>query len=559
VTVGPRADAGSVVTSARTRFLQATSIVVDAQNGRVFVSGGDGSEVIQAWDLEGRVVGEVQGQYDVADMALVDGLLYAFRPPLGRISVIDPATLELQRVIQLGPADALSLLAPAGGRLWVGSGACSESGGDVVGVDPANDHTIVIPHASPFCSVAVSPGPDSGTLVTFNPVPEGNSSTITRWDVTGPEAHARVSRRLGYVPSDVSFSNDGKLMYVSGLRSVAQVYSTSDFTHLWDLEVPFLGYTQGVVTAPDGATVALGLDTFVNESPDDDVAVFPAGASKSFDGVNLEGSISNPTTVFARALAFSPSGELFVGGRRYDNPDGPEDPDFVAYLYRTSVATTAPDRRTQLSLAVGRVGGGRYDVHCDSDGTLAGRRVSLYRTTWEGATLERTMKLDADGRCYTTVDMRKTGSLYATFAGDDDLVPTASAPFSIFIRPTVIAQLLGGFRKHRRYVRFADGVRPIVRGSVQPIQRTDGVGFRVQGRVHGRWVAGDVEKFHLNRRGEIFVALKNGKARVPYRARTEYRWHNRSIRSAWKYFEIGPFHHTRERGPRRLGTLRASD
>ncbi|MEY9878140.1 YVTN family beta-propeller protein [Streptacidiphilus sp. MAP12-33] len=237
-------------------------LAVDAAHGRLFLSGGAGSDALAITDLTGASVGTVPGEPGATSLQLSpDGTtLFAALPGSDAISAIDTTTLQ-STSIPTGAGTHPDSLAVAGGRLWFGyTSGSGGSGAGAIGSVDLTTHAVALAQdpgtwtGSPLLAAA----PTGATkLVAADPT--GTSRTFSVYDAAGGTLTRSTTATLT-VPgmTDLAVGADEADVYVESGSTADERLHTADLT----TDGPQLrGDTDSsaVAVAPDG-TVAAGGD-----------------------------------------------------------------------------------------------------------------------------------------------------------------------------------------------------------------------------------------------------------------------------------------------------------
>jgi DNA-binding beta-propeller fold protein YncE len=242
-------------------------LVVDADHGHVFVSGGRGTTEIMVADLDGQLVGSVPSQQGAAGLALsADGnTLYAALTDSDSITAIDTATLTERGRHDLGAGTCPSDLAVAGRGVWFSYG-CGQDGGRIGSLElpPGGSPVVSLDQGGTWYNPPLLESAPAGGAVLVALEYRAAPPTVTSFDVSGGTAAVRASTRLDAgAGQDLALTPDGTRVAVSTYNSWdTPVLSTADLSPVYAYDTPYLG--ESVAFAASGQFAGGAADLAVN-------------------------------------------------------------------------------------------------------------------------------------------------------------------------------------------------------------------------------------------------------------------------------------------------------
>jgi DNA-binding beta-propeller fold protein YncE len=241
-------------------------LVVDAQHGHVFVSGGRGTTEIVVADLDGKLVGSVPGQQGAAGLALsADGsTLYAALTDSDSVAAIDTATLTERGRYDLGAGTCPSDLAVAGRGVWFSYG-CGQDGGRIGSLElpPGGSPVVSLDQGGTWYNPPLLESAPAGGAVLVALEYRAAPPTVTSFDVSGGTAAVRASTRLDAgLGQDLALTPDGTRVAVSTYNSSdTPVLSTADLSPVDSYDTPYL--SESVAFAANGQSAGGASDLVV--------------------------------------------------------------------------------------------------------------------------------------------------------------------------------------------------------------------------------------------------------------------------------------------------------
>jgi hypothetical protein len=481
-------------------------MVVDADRGHVFVSGGPGNSSIAVMNLDGSLAATIPDLPGAAGMALVGSSLYVARAGGAAIDVVDASTLSKTGTIDL-PFATGGALAHAGGRLWMLGGACA-TWAPLASVDPSDGSSKTYSKTF-YCPIFATSPTDPNVLVVGE---EGLSpTTVYRYDVSTDPPTLAVEKWNAAGASNLSelaVTPDGtKILLASG-----SPYHIPEL-RLSDLEATGLQYPTGPypvavdVTAAGSGYVAGG----VYAPYDDDVYVFPSGSATPVQTFER----SSTGDLAESGLAFGPSAyKLFAVTTNgstavFHSLPGPAALSTTLSLSASSTTVSYPGSVTLTA---------HLDAFDDSDNDV----VAIYKTPSGGSrSLVTNGPVDAAGNISATVSLNKNTTFVAEWQGDERYGNASSPAVLVKVRVKVTTRLSRHYGTSGRYKLYRLGRSALVKGTVVPNHSGDPLRFVAQRLRNGTWRAVSSASFTIEPDGSAY-ALFTAATRGSYRLRNSF-------------------------------------
>ncbi|HEX2051828.1 MAG TPA: hypothetical protein VHJ34_14515 [Actinomycetota bacterium] len=490
--------------------------VVDAERGRIFVSGGAGSDAVVVTNYDGHVLATIPGLPDAAGMALDDDTLYVAREHAAGVYVVDTGALVKTRTLPL-PHPSTGDVAFVHHRLWVVLGTCDRYG-VLYFVDPRSGEQGYTPHSYHCPDLEPSP---------FNP----HLLYVAERDLSpAPVVKIDVSRApatlVGATPwgegsdlADMAISADGEtLLTAHGHPYTVQEHRTSDMA--------LTGFTYGTATYPHTVATTDAGGGFVAVSPapppGSDVAVYPwrsGTATVIYDGV-----VPAPD-----GLEFVPQAARLVSIGGYD-----------PVRFHALDGSSGLDAHLSLTASEEQVVHGRtvsLTAQLSPTPGSSHRTVSIYAIPFGGTEREiARAPVGADGALTVDATPSRNTTYVARWAGDDTYLSVNSDGVDVFVKVFVRTRLYGWYGTSGvwKLYRVGDSGKQV--GVVVPNQSGRDLVFEAQQRVDGQWVPAARAAFPIGADGRAVAYLVSDRPGY-FRTRNVFadHWDYRGAASNWQY------------------------
>lgn len=531
--VAPPAGADSRTPVSLTSY---ADMVVDADNGQVFVSGGSGNSSVVVLDLDGHVVTTIGSQPGAASMVLdpASSTLYVALRDSNAISEISTATLTETDRISVAPNSAPYYLALAGGRLWF-SHDCGGSSSGMSSILPDGSGLIQYPRSPgtyPYYCPSFATSPTDPDLLVATDVGISPPKVYV-FDVSSAADPLTLSTSKTLSSSgdfdDMVVSPDGsKLFAAAGAPYSIQVFALSDLSSA--TTYPTGPYPNSVAITDDGSYVAGGRKAVY----DPDLYIFPAGSSTA--QANYEFTLGPGTSageLYPRGLAFSPDASLlFAATKRTASSI-----DFRILLAPTVVrlpttvsiapskSTTLYNKSVTLTAHVGPHNGGG---------------LSIYATPYNGT--RKLLKIgspNSSGNLSVSYTLKTMTTFTAEYSGDATYAPKTSAGKVVKVHAIAKATLSRYYGTSGKYKLYHAGVVPLVKGAVTPNHAGSYLTFVGQRYVSGAWRTFDSAGYLIGSTGTVSATLLHA-SRGSYRVRTIFPGDIDHLggTSPWRYLKV---------------------
>ena len=485
-------------------------MVVDATGSRVLVSSGRAGSAISVMSFDGAVQRTVTGHPGVGGMVIDDSNLYALMGNAGEIRRFTLSTLSQTDSWTVPMPTTGSHLVRAGGRLWYGSGECSQWEGRLTSLDPSTGtvETFTDDRAFYCPGIAAAPGdPDLLYVWELGLSP----TTVYRYDVSGAAPVQLGSHRLDASNTrDIAVAPDGTVFVASGSPYEIERFS-ADMTSTGIY--PTGPYPTAVAISADGTKLAGGL-----YAPyDPDVFVFPIGDSTPTATFELGDGSSND--LYPGALAFSPdTTKVFaVAG-----DDG------TSAFFR--VLSNAPARRTAVTIDVSKTkvnynGSVTITGRMTSPVPVGGERVAIVGSTNGGpVTTFKTTTVASNGTYRTSVQVPRKTTFRVRYEGGDGLAPSQSTTKTVLVKAILKAALLDPAGTDGRYKIYRMGSRPTLLTALKPAHDGSSVSYVAQVYTGVGWTTFDRESVPMGPGGltSVYLVVSGSYADRKYRIKPSW-------------------------------------